>query len=419
MKNLIKENVDYPAKLESLYRGDKKAFENAFFEVFPEISENKIAAAWKARLEPENTDIKPVDSVKNDFLLLIIACAVTGFLIQLPHIFNTGLTDDLYYKRNAALTVMLGMSLYAFLIKGRLKSVHSLITMSVILAASIYVNLLPSDKGSQSQILVFLHLPLLLWCLYGLVYIDFDFKDRKKRISYIKFNGDLAILGALLAIAGGILTGVTVGLFSAIELNIGKFYSQYIIITGIVVAPLVATFILRKFPTVTSKIAPIIASLFSPLVLITLVVYLVSIIISGKDPYNDRDFLIIFNMMLLGVMALVVFSVSETSSGRKQKINEILLFILTAVTLIIDLVALSAILYRLKEFGLSPNRVAVLGSNLLVFGNLVLIMLDLFHVSFRKKDIERVELTISGYLPVYALWSVIVVFILPLVFSYK
>jgi len=118
-------------------------------------------------------------------------------------------------------------------------------------------------------------------------------------------------------------------------------------------------------------------------------------------------------------MGIIVFSISETSVKKKQKINEMTLFMLTIVTLIIDLVALSAILYRLGEYGFTPNRTAVLGSNLLIFGNLILIMIDLFKVNFRSAEIKQVELTISKYLPIYMIWTIFVVIGFPLIFGLK
>ena len=130
-------------------------------------------------------------------------------------------------------------------------------------------------------------------------------------------------------------------------------------------------------------------------------------------------FLLVFNLMLLGVMAIAVFSISETSVNNRQKFNELYLLALSVVTLIIDLVALSAILYRLGEYGFTPNHVVVLGSNLLVFGNLVLIKPDLYKVKFRNEQIKGVEMTIANYLPVYAGWTDFVVFILPLLFGFK
>ena len=152
---------------------------------------------------------------------------------------------------------------------------------------------------------------------------------------------------------------------------------ENIAIIGLISAPIVATYMIRMFPAMTNKIAPVIAGIFSPLVLITLLVYLISMIVKGKDPYNDRDFLLIFNLMLLGVMAIIVFSVIGTSVHKKQRFNEWILFMLSFLTMIVDLVALSAIIYRVGEFGFTPNRSAVLGSNLLIFGHLVLIMIDL------------------------------------------
>jgi Fe2+ transport system protein FeoA len=83
---------------------------------------------------------------------------------------------------------------------------------------------------------------------------------------------------------------------------------------------------------------------------------------------------------------------------------------------VVDIVALSAIFYRLSEYGITPNRVAVLGSNLLILGNLILITIDLFRVAFRNASLERVNVTTAKYLPVYMVWTIVVVFVFPLVF---
>jgi hypothetical protein len=86
---------------------------------------------------------------------------------------------------------------------------------------------------------------------------------------------------------------------------------------------------------------------------------------------------------------------------------------------IIDLIALSAIFYRLGTFGITPNRLAVLGSNILILGNLVLIIIDFYKVNFKKAMISEVELTIAKYMPLYLIWIVIVVFAFPLIFGLK
>jgi hypothetical protein len=238
-------------------------------------------------------------------------------------------------------------------------------------------------------------------------------------MEYIRYNGDLAILMALIAIAGGMLTGITIGLFEAIGITIENFYMNNVVIAGAVSVPIVATFIIKNYPALTNKIAPVIATIFSPLVLVTAVIYLIALAVTGKDPYSDREFLLIFNVMLLGVMAVIVFSISETSVFRKQRFNELILFILSIITVIIDLIALSAIFYRLGSFGITPNRLAVLGSNILILGNLILLVKDLYKVNFKKTLIREVELTIAKYLPLYLIWILFVIFGFLLIFGIK
>lgn len=416
MKNEIKDNINNIEHLEMLYSADRKVFEEEFFEIYPDISDNKVADFWKTRLEFGKTKGVSINTSRKEILFLVVSCIVTILLIQSPKIISLGTFDYQFNDKYAGAIVLFGLSLFAVLRKGTFNLKQILISLSIFAFSAIYMNLLPSFTGSDSATLAYVHFPLMLWCLYGVIFIDFDIKDRLKRIDYIKYNGDLAVLGAIIIISGALLTGITLEMFSSIELNIEKFYTEYIIVWGLVSVPIVATYIIHNFPNITSKIAPIIANIFSPLVLITLIVFVIGIIITGKDPYSDREFLLIFNVMLLGVAAIVVFSISSTSINRRQRFNEFALFALTAVALIVDLIALSAIIYRLGEFGFSPNRVAVLGSNLLIFGNLLLVMIDLYKVNFKNKQIKQVELTIANYLPVYALWTVFVVFILPWIF---
>lgn len=415
----IKENINNPEKLERLYRDDRKSFESGFEKVYSEIENSEMAKFWKTRLDFDKTPDKIKRFSESDIFIMIAVCLLAGFLIKIPGLFNINLTNFFFYEKNAGIIVFFGLTLYAIWINRNFSQKRLVITLLAFIVPIIYINLLPSDRDSASINLAYIHLPLLMWCSYGLVFIDFNFKDKSKRIEYIKHNGDLAILVAIILIAGGILAGITIGLFNAININIEKFYMDNIVIVGLVSVPIVATFIIKNYTTMTNKIASIIANIFSPLVLLTLIIYLIAIAISGKDPYNDRDFLLIFNIMLLGVMGIIVFSISETSIIRKQKFNEMILFILSIITVIIDLIALSAIFYRLVEYGVTPNRLAVLGSNILIFVNLVLIMIDLYKINFKEMVIEKVELTISKYLPIYIIWTLIVIFGFPVIFGMK
>jgi hypothetical protein len=52
----------------------------------------------------------------------------------------------------------------------------------------------------------------------------------------------------------------------------------------------------------------------------------------------------------------------------------------------------------------------------LILGNLILITIDLFRVTFRNASFDRVNVTTAKYLPVYLAWTIIVVFGFPIIF---
>ncbi len=82
-------------------------------------------------------------------------------------------------------------------------------------------------------------------------------------------------------------------------------------------------------------------------------------------------------------------------------------------------IALSAIFYRLGEYSLTPNRLAVLRSNILVLINLILIMINLFRVNFKKSAFRKVEMSVAKFLSVYLGWIIIVIFGFPFIFGMK
>src|SRR3546814_283113 len=131
-----------------------------------------------------------------------------------------------------------------------------------------------------------------------------------------------------------------------------------------------------------------------------LVVYLIAITYGGKNPYTDRDFLLIFNVMLIGVMAIIFFSIAGTSP-TKNPLETGVITLLAAVTVIVNCIALSAILFRIAEWGITPNRAVVLGANVLVLMNLILVLVQLIRVLRGNVPITRVEVVVTRYLPLY------------------
>ena len=246
-------------------------------------------------------------------------------------------------------------------------------------------------------------------------------------MDYLRYNGEALIYTTLLLIGGMVLTGVTLGLFALIKLPVEEFYLRYVVVYGAVACPIVATYVVDQSFSHGEKdwvsenkapIARVLAKLFSPLFLVTVLVYLLAMLVQRKSPYTDRDFLIGFNVLLLIVLGLAVFSTLERGDAKEKSPGDFVNLALVLATLVLDLVALSAILFRLASHGFTPNRSAVLGANLVVFVHLAGISYTYLRFIMGKGEMKDVEAWITRYLPVYTAWSVVVTFAFPLIYRF-
>ncbi len=407
-------NIDNPRQLEKLYRGNKTDFKTEFNLLYPELRDHKLADYWHERLNYESSEISWGSN--KELIFVIIVSLIAGVIAKFPALFN--INPEFFYQRNIGFIIFPMLTAY-FIWRKYLSTKKIVFTGVAFLIALIFINLLPADTKSDTLILSCIHLPLLLWAVLGSSYVGDNVRSHSKRLDFLRYNGDLLIMTGLLTIAGGLLTAITIGLFSVIGLDIKDFYFDYIVIFGGAALPIVATHITEANPQLVNKVSPVIAKIFSPLVLIMLVVYLVAILFSGKDPYKDRDFLMVFNLLLIGVMAIILFSVAETSKKQQNLTDSFILLALSVVTAIVNGIALSAILFRISAWGITPNRLAVLGANILMLTNLFMVTFRLFKSVSKKKDFTDVENSISMFLPVYIAWTIVVTFIFPLLFHFR
>ncbi|HAK77649.1 MAG TPA: hypothetical protein DCM71_12240 [Runella sp.] len=413
MKDLITAHINEPQQLEKLYRSNKALFKRAFSSVYPELKGNSIADVWHERLSYDSDDIQWGTS--QDLALVVGASLVAGLIAKLPAFAQ--LNEEFFYTRNIGFIIFPLLTAY-FGWKNNVSTKTMAILAGAFVVAAIFINSLPNQPTSDTLTLSCIHLVLFSWSILGFSFVGSS-NNSEKRLGYLKYNGDLVVMTTLIVISGGILSAITVGLFSLINLDIRKFYFENIGVFGLAAAPLVGTYLTQTNPQLVGKVSPVIAKIFSPLVLVMLVVYLGAIVYSGKDPYNNREFLMVFNALLIGVMALIFFSIAETSKTSHHRAQVWVLFLLSALTIVVNGVALSAILFRISEWGITPNRAAVLGGNLLILVNLLLVMIQLSKVLTKKTSLADVGKTIAIYLPIYSLWTIVVTFLFPFLFGFK
>ncbi len=410
----IKSSLDNPNQLEKLYRENKTAFKKEFNTLYPDIKENKTAQIWNERLNFESEEI--YWGTKNELIFVIFASIIAGFIAKLPHYFD--FTEEFFYQRNLAFVVFPLLVTY-FVWKQNTPINRIVIASIAIIVSVLYINFLPNNNQSDTFILACIHLPLFLWAVLGFTYLGDDVKNNRRRLEFLRYNGDLVVMTAIILLAGGLFSALTINLFSLIDIHIEEFYFKNIGVWGLAASPIVGTYLVQTNPLLVNKVSPVIAKIFTPFVLVTLVVYLVAVIYTGKDPYNDREFLLIFNLLLIGVMAITFFSIAESSKTSGSKITTLLLFTLSIVTIVVNGIALSAIVFRISEWGITPNRLAVLGSNVLILLNLLYMSFRLFKLIKDKNEIENVGNSIAYFLPVYSLWTIIVTFLFPVIFKFK
>ncbi len=414
MKENILNHIDDPAYLEQLYRKNKSDFKDSFIEVYPKIQGNKLAEFWQERLNYESVSISW--GSKNELIYVFIGCFIAGLIAKSQAIFS--IPEDFFFPRNAGFIIFPILTAY-FAWKNKLPLNVISIFFGIMGISLVYINSLPENPESDTLILACIHLPLVLWMILGSVFQKQSNFKISTPLDYLRFNGDAAVMMAVLAIAGGILTGVSFGLFSLIGIELEPFFESYIIVFGLPAIPILATFLTQTNPQLVNKVSPIIAKLFSPVVLIMLTVYLIAIFYTGKDPYNDREFLLTFNLMLIGVMAIIFFSVAENTGVKKISFDIWVLFFLSIITIIVNGVALSAIIFRISEWGITPNRMAVLGANILILVHLLLVTYRLFRSVSKRSQLNEIGKSIVSYIPLYFVWALIVVFVFPILFGFE
>ena len=414
MRNEILNHLDDPKQLEKLYQDNKSSFKTEFNLLFPEHNENKLLQYWDERLNYQGSEISW--GSKKEFIFVLVLSLIAGCLASIPSFFK--IDSEFFYTRNISLIIFSILATY-FCWKNRLPKKKIIITGVIFLITLIFITLLPANNNSNTLILSLFHIPIFLWTVVGFTYVGNSLNDNRKRIEFLRYNGELLIMSGLILITGAVLTAITIGLFTVIGFDINEFYFKHIVIFCLPIIPILGTFLTQTNPQLVNKVSPVIAKIFSPLVLITVVVYLIAILFSGKNLYNDRDFLMLFNGLLIGVIAIILFSVSTTINQNISQVSVIILFALSVVTVIVSGIALSAILFRISTLGITPNRLAVVGANLLMLTNLFWISFQLFKTVFKKSDISSVENAIASFIPFYILWTIIVSFIFPLLFNFR
>ena len=360
-------------------------------------------------------------------LLITIGIAISAALVfKLPALFGIDpfresvtprSADESFYLRNAALLTL--PFLVGFLAWRRNLRRGVIVGLAVpFVIAAAWMNLVPFERGGHTEALAALHLPIVLWLVAGVAYLGGAWRADAPRMDFVRFTGEWFIYYTLIALGGGVLTALTVGIFEAIEIDMELVVTGWTLPCGAVGAVVVVAWLVEAKQSVIENMAPVLTSVFTPLFALMLVLAIVAMAATGNFLDAERDVLIILDVLLVLVLGLMLYSFSARDPDAQPTFMDIVSLVLAVSALVIDVIALVAILTRISDFGFSPNRTAGLGMNVVLFANLVWStwLLSAFLRGKRPfADLERWQTT---YIPVYAIWAAFVVVAFPVLFSF-
>jgi hypothetical protein len=281
------------------------------------------------------------------------------------------------------------------------------------------VNLLPFTPEGHTSVLAALHLPMALWLAVGVGYAGGAWRSHDQRMNYVRFSGEWFIYLVLIALGGGVLMGSTVFIFAAIGLDAENLLNLWILPCGVMGAVVIAGWLVEAKQSVIENMAPVLTLLFTPLFAILLLAFLVTVAVTGSAIEVEREVLIGFDLLLVVVVGLLLYSISARDPQAEPGLFDVLQLVLVVCALLVDGMALWAITARISEFGLSPNRVAALGENLILVVNLGWSAVLYARFVGRRAGFAPLERWQTAYLPVYAVWAWIVVVVFPLAFGFR
>ena len=375
---------------------------------------------WKQLvIGPNNTDLS-ADGARAETIVVFALAVAAGLAIKVPELFGREwgrAGDEMFYARNVSLFVLPLLTGY-FIWKRRL-SVRTWLWLALAcVIAAVFANVYPFRAGSDTDALTALHLPIALWLPVGMAYAGGRWRESAGRMDFVRFSGELLIYYALIAMGGGVLLALTAGMFGAIGIDFEPVFEDWLP-CAVLGAVIVASWLVEAKQSVIENMAPVLTRIFTPLFALALIAFLATMVATGRGIDIEREALIVFDLVLVLVLGLLLYSISARDPQAPPGAFDHVLVLLLVSALVADAFALAAIGARISEFGFTPNRVAALGENVILLGNLGWSTVLYIRFLRGRGSFVTLERWQTAYLPAYSLWAAIVVVGFPPVFGFN
>ncbi len=344
------------------------------------------------------------------------ACAAVA--IQVARL-AAGFPDDeepTWFVRDLSLVVLPFLAVY-FARRRQLATRQWVLTAVPFVFAALVVNVYPYGADSDTEVLVALHLPVVLWFVVAYPYMGGTVRSHDRRMDFVRFTGEWFIYYVLIALGGGVLMALTAGIFEPTGVNVDRI-AEWVLPSGAAGAVIVAAWLVESKQRVVENMAPVLTMLFTPLFAVMLAGAAVVYAVTGLGGAFDRELLSTFDALLLVVLGLVLYGMSARDPSTSPNWMDRIQLVAVVSALLLDVMVLGAMIARIGDLGFTPNRTAALGLNLVLLVNLAGAGWLSARFLTRRCTLHRLERWQTAYLPVFALWAATVVVLLPPVFGF-
>jgi len=379
-----------------------------------EFAREHSGRLWKQLFEPDE-EATLLGEGWLDALVLAIGAAVA---IQVARL-SAGFPDEepTWLARNLGLIVLPFLAAY-FARRRQLDTRGWLATAAPFAVAAVVINLYPYDADSDTEILVALHLPVVLWFVVAFPYMGGTLRSHESRMNFVRFTGEWFIYYVLIALGGGVLMGLTAGILQPTGVDVDRI-AQWVMPSGAAGAVVVAAWLVESKQRVVENMAPVLAMLFTPMFALMLACAAVVYAVTGLGDAFDRELVSVFDALLLVVLGLVLYGLSAREPSTSPNWMDAVQLVAVAFALVLDLLVLGSMVARIGDLGFTPNRTAALGLNLVLLANLAVAGWLSALFLRRRSTFHRLERWQTAYLPVFAVWAAAVVVVLPPLFGFS
>lgn len=401
-----------PEELEKLYRQDEKQFKAAFEGIFKEHPYEPILQVWYQRLNyiPPRSKPGTAGLFWWAFPLALLAAILTRWLWDLrpSHFIIDGL---LYFPTALAMGTYLSVS--------RVQTWRFRLASAVVflgLAAFFYfIPLVLTEPYYAHKLTVLSTLvPVILFFFLGWLYTGKEGIHTAPRLDFIKACGTGMIFSLPLVIGGVLLLGLGVFLFKLLGYEVMDLTANIsILLVAGAAVPVAAAHMVETQGFMVKNLLALLAKIFTPLLLILTVGFLVLTGVMNQNPFEDRDFLLVINYVLVTVLGMTLLSLSDLRGDQEASFGDVILFALIIVGVLIGGIALSAALYRMNTFSVTPVKTALMGFNILVLVHFFVILFHYLKFLRKKCAVTQVQRMMVGYLPVYLAGALVAASLIP------